>query len=74
MAASNQNRTPSSPGPRLSEASSAALRARAYTRARRIVPLNSRVGLSTSVASARGAVLLLGRRVVVRVALAAPST
>ncbi len=74
VAASNQNRTPSSPGPRPPDASSAPLRARAYTPARRIVPLNSRVGLSVSVPRERGAVLTLGRRVVVRVAFASPST
>ncbi len=39
-----------------------------------MVPLNSRVGLSMSVASARDAVLLLGRWVVVLVARATPST
>ncbi len=39
-----------------------------------MVPLNSRVEWSASVARARGAQLTLGLRVVVRVALTAPST
>ncbi len=39
-----------------------------------MVPLNSRVGLSTSVARDRDAVLSLGRRVVVRVPRTWPST
>lgn len=72
--ASNQKRTPSSPGPRPSSTSSAAFRARAYTRARRIVPLNSLVGFSTSPARESEAVLLLGLRSVFFVAFASPST
>ncbi|CAM5332584.1 hypothetical protein STENM223S_06457 [Streptomyces tendae] len=39
-----------------------------------MVPLNSRTCWSASVASDRGAVLLLGRRSVVRVARSTPST